>query len=63
MGYTRPAVKNRWNRAHYDTIASTIPKGFRARLQAYCYGKCSTVNAMLKKRILDDLAKEEAEAN
>lgn len=32
--YTSPAVKDRWNRAHYDRLELRVYKGGRAEVQA-----------------------------
>lgn len=34
MGRASSAAKRRWNNAHYDTIAFTVPKGDKAKIQA-----------------------------
>lgn len=36
MGRASSAAKRRWNSAHYDTVAVTIPKGRKDVFKAAC---------------------------
>lgn len=55
MGRTSAAVKDRWNKEHYDRISLTVPKGWRDDLRAWCESQGETVNGWLNGVIADAL--------
>jgi hypothetical protein len=54
--YTSPAVKNRWNREHYDRAVINLPSGGRAELQSIAAAKGMSVSAYIRHLIIADNA-------
>lgn len=47
--------QNAYNRDHYERIGTVVPKGTKDRLKAKAEGMGLTVNAYLKKVVLESL--------
>ena len=49
--YTSPAVKDRWNRKHYDRLALTVPKGARSEVQELAESAGISVSEYIRQAI------------
>lgn len=58
MGKTSAAVKNKWNKANYDRIEITVPKGDKAKIQAHAESLGKSTNAYIVDLINEDMEKE-----
>lgn len=47
MGKTSTAVKRRYNEKAYDRISVTVPKGDKAKIQAFAEQQGQSVNALI----------------
>ena len=51
--------QNAYNRTHYDRVGAVLPKGTMDRIKKIAEKEGITVNALVKRIILDALDKEE----
>lgn len=56
--YTSPAVKDRWNRKHYDRIALTVPKGARSEVQELAESAGVSVSEYIRQAIKEKAEKD-----
>lgn len=52
--YTSSAVKNRWNKKHYDQISIRVPKGAKPEIQKMLEERGETMAGYIKRLITAD---------
>ena len=48
---TSAAAKNKWNRANYDRIELTVPKGKKAEIKAHAESGGESVNGFINRAV------------
>lgn len=59
MGYTSSAVKNRWNRNHYDVISTRLPIGSREEIRQAAERRGLSVAQFIRWAILAAVSADE----
>lgn len=57
-GRASSASKDRWNAAHYDRIALSVPKGDREKIKAYAESAGLSLNAFIKLAIAEKMERD-----
>lgn len=52
--YTSSAVKNRWNKKHYDQISVRVPIGSKVEIQKMLEERGDTMAGYIKRLIIED---------
>lgn len=60
MGKTSNAAKDRYNAKAYDDIRLRVPKGEKARIQAYADAHGESVNALIWRLIQQEMERDSA---
>lgn len=59
MGKTSATVKDRWNRANYDSILCRVPKGEKETIQAHAVKMGESVNGFIQRAIIEQMKRDE----
>ena len=57
-GKASSASKSKWNRANYDFIQVTVPKGQKEIIQAYAKAQNKSLNAFIVEAIKEKIERE-----
>ena len=58
MAKTSSAVKNRYNNKAYDRVNLMLPKGHKAKLQAYAATCCESLNGFISRAIIEAMERD-----
>ena len=58
---TSTAIKNEWNKGHYDRIETIVPKGKKVRIKEHAEKRGESVNAFINRAIDETMERDTAE--
>lgn len=61
MSRTSTTVKNRWNKAHYDRLNITVPKGMKEKVSAWAEEHGQSLNSLVNDLLRYEMGLSEKE--